>query len=49
MNPLEVQERIEQQSTLYIAEMEKEAREVVELFDRTVHIWNILEEDEKVQ
>jgi hypothetical protein len=29
--------------------MEKETREVEELFDRTVQIWTILEEDEKVQ
>jgi hypothetical protein len=29
--------------------MEKEAREVEELFDRTTQIWTILEEDEKVQ
>jgi ABC-type Mn2+/Zn2+ transport system ATPase subunit len=29
--------------------MEKEAREVAELLDRTAHIWTILEEDEKVQ
>ena len=29
--------------------MEKEAREIEELFDRTVHIWTILEEDEKFQ
>jgi hypothetical protein len=29
--------------------MEKEAREVTKLFDKTVQIWTILEEDEKVQ
>jgi hypothetical protein len=29
--------------------MEKEAREVEELFDRAAQIWTILEEDEKVQ
>jgi hypothetical protein len=29
--------------------MEKEAREVAKLFDRTAQIWTILEEDEKVQ
>jgi hypothetical protein len=48
-NPLEVQEQREQQSALQIVEMEKEAREVEELFDRTTQIWTILEEDEKVQ
>jgi len=29
--------------------MENEAREVTKLFDITVHIWTILEENEKVQ
>jgi hypothetical protein len=29
--------------------MEKEAREVAKLFNRTAQIWTILEEDEKVQ
>jgi len=49
MTPPEVQEQREQQSALQIVDMEKEARAVEELFDRAVHIWTILEEDEKVQ
>jgi hypothetical protein len=35
--------------TLQIDEMEREAKEVTELFDKTVQIWTTLEEDEKVQ
>jgi hypothetical protein len=34
MNPPEVREQREKKSTLKIVDMEKEAREVVELFDR---------------
>jgi archaellum component FlaC len=48
-NPLEVREQREQQYALQITEMEKEAREVDEFFDRTTQIWTILEEDEQVQ
>jgi DNA repair exonuclease SbcCD ATPase subunit len=49
MTPPEVREQREQESSLQITEMEKEARKVEELFDRTTQIWTILEEDEKVQ
>jgi len=49
MTPLEVWEEREPEFTLLIAEMEKEARGVEELFNEASHIWMILEEDEKVQ
>jgi hypothetical protein len=29
--------------------MEKEAREVIEMFEKITQIWTVLEEDEKVQ
>jgi len=45
----EIQEKREQKYALHIVEIEKEAREVIELFDKIVHIWTILEEDGKVQ
>jgi hypothetical protein len=49
MTPPEVREKREQQTTFQIDEMEREAKEVAELFDRTAQIWTTLEEDEKVQ
>jgi hypothetical protein len=47
--PLEFREQREQKISLQIEEMAREAKEVVELFDRTTQIWTTLEEDEKVQ
>jgi hypothetical protein len=47
--PPKIREKREQQSALHIVDIAKEAREVIELFDKIVHIWTILEEAEKVQ
>jgi hypothetical protein len=47
--PPEVTAEREQQETLQIEMIEREAKEVTKHFDRTTHLWTTLEEDERVQ
>jgi chromosome segregation ATPase len=49
MTPPEVREKRKQEVAIQIAEMEKQASAVEELFDRATQLWTALEEDEKVQ
>jgi exonuclease VII large subunit len=47
--PPEVTAEREQQEALQIEMMEREAKKVTKLFDRTAQLWTMLEEDDKVQ
>jgi hypothetical protein len=47
--PPEVTAEREQQEALQVEMMEREAKKVTKLFDRTAQLWTTLEEDDKVQ
>jgi hypothetical protein len=47
--PPEVIAEREQQAALQVEMMEKEAKKVTKLFDRTMQLWTMLEEDDRVQ
>jgi hypothetical protein len=44
-----VRELTEQEATAHIDRIEYEVKEVAELYDRTMHIWTSVEQDERIQ
>jgi len=44
-----VRELKEKEAIAHIDSIVKESKEIVELYDRTMHIWTSVEEDERIQ